>query len=81
MPVLNIFKGIFQFQTYATDAQVTDSAASATAFMCGEKNKIGVLGLNQKVQRGDCNNTMANRMESFLTKSVNAGEVLSLCHL
>ncbi|KAH9496513.1 hypothetical protein Btru_043244 [Bulinus truncatus] len=32
-------------KTYAVDEQVTDSAASATAFLCGVKTNRGVLGI------------------------------------
>ena len=41
-------------KTYGADAQVNDSAATATALMTGVKVNIGTIGVPAAVTRGDC---------------------------
>ncbi|XP_068617876.1 membrane-bound alkaline phosphatase-like [Battus philenor] len=41
-------------KTYCVNAQVADSACSATAYLCGAKTNNGVVGLTGAVPRGDC---------------------------
>lgn len=42
------------FQTYCIDAQVPDSACTATSYLTGVKTKYGVIGLDGNVTRGSC---------------------------
>jgi alkaline phosphatase len=44
----------FAFQTYNTDHQVPDSAATATAMFTGVKTRFGLVGVDDRVTRGDC---------------------------
>ncbi|XP_013148132.1 PREDICTED: membrane-bound alkaline phosphatase-like [Papilio polytes] len=41
-------------KTYCVDAQIADSACSATAYLCGAKANRGTLGLTAAVPRRDC---------------------------
>lgn len=41
-------------RTYNTDAQVPDSAGTATAILSGIKTRAGVIGVDSGLQRGDC---------------------------
>lgn len=41
-------------QTYCVDAQIADSACSATAYLCGAKANLGTLGLDGTAPRGVC---------------------------
>ncbi|ALC47777.1 CG10827 [Drosophila busckii] len=41
-------------KTYAVDKIVTDSACSATAYLCGVKGQEGTIGVNGAVPRTDC---------------------------
>ncbi|XP_022122714.2 membrane-bound alkaline phosphatase [Pieris rapae] len=41
-------------KTYCTDAQIADSACSATAYLCGTKANEGTLGVTGAVRRRDC---------------------------
>lgn len=41
-------------QTYCVDAQIPDSACTATAFLCGVKTKEALLGLSANVTLNDC---------------------------
>ena len=42
------------FQTYTTDSQVADSAASATAYLCGVKGNLGTIGVDVNVLKENC---------------------------
>jgi len=53
-------------KTYNTDYQTPDSAGTATAFLCGEKTRTGVIGVNQKVQRSNCSTVAGNEINSLL---------------
>ncbi|KAK4012991.1 hypothetical protein OUZ56_025238 [Daphnia magna] len=56
-------------RTYCTDAQVADSACSATAYLCGVKTDIDTIGLDINVVYKDCStqNEAANRVSSIMT--------------
>ncbi|CAH0715321.1 unnamed protein product, partial [Brenthis ino] len=41
-------------RTYCIDAQVADSACTATSYLTGVKTKFGVIGLDGNVTRGSC---------------------------
>ena len=41
-------------QTYNTNQQTPDSAGTATAFLSGVKTRSGTLGVDQRVEKGDC---------------------------
>ncbi|BFZ23531.1 hypothetical protein BsWGS_26569 [Bradybaena similaris] len=61
-------------KTYNTDSQITDSAASATAFLCGIKTNQGLLGLSATAKRGMCNTTQHAHVDSILRWSAAAGK-------
>ena len=46
------------FQTYCANAQIADSACTATAYLCGVKTTYGAIGVTAAVQRSDCEATM-----------------------
>ncbi len=54
------FDNVALVKTYNTNAQVPDSAGTATAMHSGQKTKIGVLGVGPGVTRGDCASALAN---------------------
>ena len=49
------------------------SAATATAIFSGEKTNSGVIGLNQNVERGNCESEGNNQLTSILHKASLAG--------
>uniref|UniRef100_UPI00358EF87B alkaline phosphatase-like isoform X1 n=1 Tax=Myxine glutinosa TaxID=7769 RepID=UPI00358EF87B len=55
-------------KTYNTNAQVSDSAGTATAFLCGAKTNSGTLGVTANVTRGDYKASLypGNRLESIV---------------
>ena len=48
------FGNVALVKTYNTDAQVPDSAGTATAMHSGRKTRIGVLGIGPEAPSGDC---------------------------
>lgn len=54
LSVRHISKLCIPFQTYCIDAQVPDSACTATSYLTGVKTKYGVIGLDGNVTRGSC---------------------------
>lgn len=53
-------------KTYNTNAQVPDSAGTATAYLCGVKANEGTVGVNAAAVRGQCNTTQGNEVDSIL---------------
>ncbi len=54
------FENVALVKTYNTDAQVPDSAGTATAMHSGVKTRIGVIGVGPDTTRGDCASAVAN---------------------
>ncbi|GMN03455.1 alkaline phosphatase [Erythrobacter sp. MTPC3] len=54
------FENVALVKTYNTNAQVPDSAGTATAMHSGKKTRIGVLGIGPDAVRGDCASALAN---------------------
>lgn len=48
------FGNVALVKTYNTDAQVPDSAGTASAMHTGQKTNIGMLGVGPQAVRGDC---------------------------
>lgn len=60
-------------KTYNTDAQVPDSAGTATAMNAGVKTKIGFIGVSEQATRGDCTTGKANPLPSTAEAAKRAG--------
>ncbi|MCP9222000.1 alkaline phosphatase [Erythrobacter sp. LQ02-29] len=56
------FPHVALVKTYNTDAQVPDSAGTATAMNSGEKTRMGMLGVGPGAARGDCAASLDNRL-------------------
>ena len=54
------FGNVALVKTYNVNAQVPDSAGTATAMHSGEKTNIGVLGIAAAAGHGDCEAALAN---------------------
>jgi len=62
-------------KTYSTDSQVSDSAATATAYLCGVKTNSGMLGLTAAQPYNKCEGTGEDKyVESFLTLAAKQGK-------
>ncbi|MEO0419959.1 MAG: alkaline phosphatase [Pseudomonadota bacterium] len=54
------FENVALVKTYNTNAQVPDSAGTATAMHSGEKTNIGLIGVSPETIRGQCETALAN---------------------
>lgn len=45
---------VLRWQTYCVDAQVADSACSATAYLGGAKANLATIGVSARVRRNHC---------------------------
>ncbi|MEE4206618.1 MAG: alkaline phosphatase, partial [Erythrobacter sp.] len=54
------FPNVALVKTYNTNAQVPDSAGTATAMHSGAKTRIGVLGIGPEAARGSCRDALAH---------------------
>ncbi|MFW5633753.1 MAG: alkaline phosphatase [Erythrobacter sp.] len=54
------FPNVALVKTYNTNAQVPDSAGTATAMHSGSKTRIGVLGIGPEAARGSCRDALAH---------------------
>lgn len=62
-------------QTYSVDFQIPDSAATATAYLCGVKTNLNVIGVNAAARNGVCRTQKGNEVISILKWAKDAGEV------
>ena len=51
-----------QVKTYNVDAQTPDSAGTMTAMISGVKTDVGVIGVDEKVERGNCTTAIGNEL-------------------
>lgn len=54
------FPNVALVKTYNTNAQVPDSAGTATAMHSGVKTRIGVLGIGPEAEKGVCKDALAH---------------------
>ncbi|XP_060115385.1 alkaline phosphatase, tissue-nonspecific isozyme [Heteronotia binoei] len=65
-------------KTYNTNAQVPDSAGTATAYLCGVKANEGTVGVSAAVTRSQCNTTAGNEVTSILKWAKEAGKSVGI---
>ncbi|MCB1704140.1 MAG: alkaline phosphatase [Halioglobus sp.] len=53
-------------KTYNVDAQTPDSAGTMTAMMSGLKTDVGVIGVDEDVEYGDCATVAGNEVATYL---------------
>lgn len=61
-------------KTYNVDAQTPDSAGTMTAMMSGVKTDVGVIGVNEDIERGECNTVSGNELVTALELAELAGK-------
>uniref|UniRef100_A0A4W5KPN4 Alkaline phosphatase n=1 Tax=Hucho hucho TaxID=62062 RepID=A0A4W5KPN4_9TELE len=65
-------------KTYNTNAQVSDSAGTATAYLCGVKANEGTVGVSAAAVRSQCNTTQGNEVTSILRWAKEAGKSVGI---
>ncbi len=53
-------------KTYNVDSQTPDSAGTMTAIMSGVKTDVGVIGVNENIERGKCSTVAGNELVTAL---------------
>ncbi|QPG04736.1 alkaline phosphatase [Salinimonas marina] len=61
-------------KTYNVDAQTPDSAGTMTAMMSGIKTDVGVIGVDEDIERGECNTVAGNDLVTALELAEMAGK-------
>lgn len=61
-------------KTYNVDAQTPDSAGTMTAMMSGVKTDVGVIGVTQAIERGNCSTVSGNELVTALELAEIAGK-------
>uniref|UniRef100_A0A8D3DLE1 Alkaline phosphatase n=1 Tax=Scophthalmus maximus TaxID=52904 RepID=A0A8D3DLE1_SCOMX len=65
-------------KTYNTNAQVPDSAGTATAYLCGVKANEGTVGVSAAAVRSQCQTTKGNEVTSILRWAKDAGKSVGI---
>uniref|UniRef100_A0A8B9BSG0 Alkaline phosphatase n=1 Tax=Anser brachyrhynchus TaxID=132585 RepID=A0A8B9BSG0_9AVES len=65
-------------KTYNTNAQVPDSAGTATAYLCGVKANEGTVGVSAGVTRDRCNTTKGQEVTSILRWAKDEGKAVGI---
>lgn len=61
-------------KTYNVDAQTPDSAGTMTAMMTGVKTDVGVIGVDEDIERGNCATVAGNELVTALELAEIAGK-------
>ncbi|WP_286937257.1 alkaline phosphatase, partial [Pseudoalteromonas sp. UBA6540] len=65
-------------KTYNVDAQTPDSAGTMTAMVSGVKTDVGVIGVDEDIERGDCATVTGNELVTSLELAEIAGKATGL---
>jgi len=60
---------------YNIDHQTPDSAATATAYLCGVKAQMGTIGVDGRAKRGNCSSSIGTNVSSILDWAQQAGKI------
>ncbi|XP_069114704.1 alkaline phosphatase-like [Argopecten irradians] len=65
-------------RTYNQDHQTPDSAGTGTQYLCGVKSNMGMLGVEARVDRGDCEASKDAHLTSIYNWSMDKGKSVGL---
>lgn len=72
------FQNVALVKTYNTNAQVPDSAGTASAMNTGLKTRIGVLGVGPEAPHGDCTASIQHRLSTLGEEAIERGLALGV---
>lgn len=72
------FDNVALVKTYNVNAQVPDSAGTASAMHTGLKTNIGMLGVGPATPHGDCEAALANRLPTLGEQAIERGLALGI---
>ncbi|TKS81438.1 Alkaline phosphatase, tissue-nonspecific isozyme [Collichthys lucidus] len=75
---MDTFPSVGLAKTYSVDFQIPDSAATATAYLCGVKTNLNVIGVNAAARNGICKTQKGNEVTSILKWAKDAGKSVGI---
>ncbi|TRY92227.1 hypothetical protein DNTS_023801 [Danionella cerebrum] len=75
---MDTFPHVGLAKVYAVDFQVPDSAATATAYLCGVKTNLNTLGVSAAARNGVCRSQKGNEVTSILKWAKDAGKSVGI---
>ncbi|TDH15206.1 hypothetical protein EPR50_G00029010 [Perca flavescens] len=71
---MDTFPNVGLAKTYSVDFQIPDSAATATAYLCGVKTNLNTIGVSAAARNGVCKTQKGNEVTSILKWAKDAGK-------
>ncbi|GAA6087150.1 alkaline phosphatase, tissue-nonspecific isozyme [Tachysurus ichikawai] len=65
-------------KVYTVDFQIPDSAATGTAYLCGVKTNLNIVGLSAAARNGVCRTQTGNEVTSILKWAKDAGKSVGI---
>ncbi|XP_061923922.1 alkaline phosphatase, tissue-nonspecific isozyme [Entelurus aequoreus] len=75
---MDTFPHVGLAKTYSVDFQIADSAATATAYLCGVKTNLNTIGVSAAARNGVCRSQMGNEVTSILKWAKDAGKSVGI---
>uniref|UniRef100_A0A3B4ZD56 Alkaline phosphatase n=1 Tax=Stegastes partitus TaxID=144197 RepID=A0A3B4ZD56_9TELE len=75
---MDTFPNVGLAKTYSVDFQIPDSAATATAYLCGVKTNLNIVGVNAAARNGICKSQKGNEVTSILKWAKDAGKSVGI---
>ncbi|XP_005805943.1 alkaline phosphatase-like [Xiphophorus maculatus] len=75
---MDTFPHVGLAKTYSVDFQIPDSAATATAYLCGVKTNLNTIGVNAATRNGVCKTQKGNEVTSILKWAKDAGKSVGI---
>ncbi|XP_068441942.1 alkaline phosphatase, tissue-nonspecific isozyme [Clinocottus analis] len=75
---MDTFPHVGLAKTYSVDFQIPDSASTATAYLCGVKTNLNVIGVNAAARNGVCKTQKGNEVTSILKWARDAGKSVGI---
>ncbi|XP_042270377.1 alkaline phosphatase, tissue-nonspecific isozyme [Thunnus maccoyii] len=75
---MDTFPNVGLAKTYSVDFQIPDSAATATAYLCGVKTNLNTVGVSAAARNGACKTQKGNEVTSILKWAKDAGKSVGI---
>ncbi|KAK5928912.1 hypothetical protein CgunFtcFv8_010192 [Champsocephalus gunnari] len=75
---MDTFPNVGLAKTYSVDFQIADSAATATAYLCGVKTNLNTIGVSAAARNGACKTQRGNEVTSILKWAKDAGKSVGI---
>ncbi|KAM9812543.1 alkaline phosphatase, tissue-nonspecific isozyme [Syngnathus typhle] len=75
---MDTFPHVGLAKTYSVDFQIADSAATATAYLCGVKTNLNTIGVSAAARNAVCKSQKGNEVTSILKWAKDAGKSVGI---